>query len=44
MCYSYFKRAIINVLTEPFLLFTNVLFKMLEYNPLCYKKKAYVKT
>ena len=33
----------INVLTDSFLLFTNILFKIPEFNPLRYKKKSYVK-
>ena len=32
----------IDVLTDSFILFTNILFKMLEFNPLCYKKKPYM--
>ena len=31
-----------NVLPDPFHLFTNI-FKIPEFNPLCYKKEPYVK-
>ena len=33
----------INILTDSFLLFTNILYKMLEFNPLYCKKKPCVK-
>ena len=31
------------ILMDSFLLFTNILLKMLEFHSLCYKKKRYVK-
>ena len=43
-CVVYILNVLfIKVLTDSFLLFTNILFKMLELNPVCYKKKPYVK-
>ena len=29
--------------SQTLFLFTNIIFKVLEFNPVCYKKKPYVK-
>ena len=43
MCCLYYIKRAINVLTDSFLLSTNILFKMLKFNTLYYKKKLYGK-